>query len=153
MQDAGCTMSSRRNWEVCRHVGWGRLYAALKPSGFLSISGYTHERMGSPDGYLLMFDRSTRTIGLKAARMGVDKGAVRPARGSKATNKNRTIFVRPMCQEFGIAVEETVVFDKCHIDEDGVFILDLNHTRALRKKSQARNQNSKSRRQTTDEHR
>ena len=69
----------RRRWEEFPQVGRGRLYAALRPSGFISISGYTHERMGSPDSYLLLYDRGSRTIGLKAARKGIDKNAYHAA--------------------------------------------------------------------------
>ena len=99
----------RRNWTGFPQVGHGKLYAALKPAGFISISGFAHERMGSPDGYLLLFDRANRTIGLKAARLGVEKNAYRVSQKKFASNKNRTIFVRPFCVEFGIAVEKTVV--------------------------------------------
>ena len=121
----------RRNWTEFPQVGHGKLYAALRPSGFISISGFTHERMGSPDGYLLLFDRANRTIGLKAARLGVDKNAYRAGRQGDASHKHRTIFVRPFCVEFGIAVEKTVVFQNCEIDRDGVLILDLNNVNTI----------------------
>ena len=69
-------------------MGQGKLYASLKPSGFISISGWTDERMGSPDEYLLLFDRATRSIGLKAARLGVDKHAHRVLEWRNRTNYN-----------------------------------------------------------------
>ena len=87
--------------------------------------------MGSPDGYLLLFDRANRTIGLKAARLGVEKNAYRVSQKKSASNKNRTIFVRPLCVEFGIAVEKTVVFQNLEIDRDGVLILDLNNVNTI----------------------
>jgi hypothetical protein len=87
--------------------------------------------MGSPDGYLLLFDRANRTIGLKAARLGVDKNAYRVSQKKSASNKNRTIFVRPSVREFGIAVEKTVVFQNLEIDRDGVLILDLNNVNTI----------------------
>ena len=124
-------LNVRRNWQEFPQVGLGKLYAALRPSGFISISGWTHERMGSPDGYLLLFDRANRTIGLKAARLGVDKNAYRVSQKKSGLNKNRTIFVRPLCVEFGIAVEKTVVFQNLEIDRDGVLILDLNNVNTI----------------------
>ena len=119
----------RRAWQEFPQVGKGKLYASMKPSGFISISGWTHERMGSPDGYLLLFDRATRTIGLKAARMGVDKNAYRACRKAGSSHKNRTICARPLCREFAIAVEKTVVFHTCRIDRDGVLLLELDEAR------------------------
>ena len=107
----------------------GRLYAALRVDGLLSISGWTHERMGEPDGYVLLFDRARNAIGLKPARMGVTRNAYRVRRKYKGTNRNRTIFARPLCEEFGIAVEKTIVFRTCAIDRDGVLVLRLDQIR------------------------
>ena len=120
----------RRRWEEFPQVGRGRLYAALRPSGFISISGYTHERMGSPDSYLLLYDRASRTIGLKAARKGIDKNAYHAAHKAGA-NKNITIAAGPLVREFGIGVERTLVFKNCEIDRDGVLVLELNDASAL----------------------
>jgi hypothetical protein len=119
----------RRAWQEFPQAAMGKLHASLKPSGFISISGWTHERMGSPDGYLLLFDRRTRTIGLRAARLGVDENAYPASQKKSGSNKNRTIFVRPLCLELGIRVESTVVFQNCEIDRDGVLVLDLSNTR------------------------
>ena len=141
-------------------MGAGRLYAALRHHPVLAeprppllleggepkslISGFTHERMGEPDGYLLLVERNhpglrkasaappfeggelIRAIGLKAAVLGRDGNAVRVSRRKTGKgNKNRTIFVRPLLERFGIGVERTVVFKNCRIDRDGVLVLEL----------------------------
>jgi hypothetical protein len=85
-----------------------------------------------------LFDRSERTIGLKPAVWGRDRNAYRVRKECKGTNRNRTIFARPLRREFGIEVERTIVFDKCRIDRDEVLVLNLDDTRELPAKAETR---------------
>src|SRR4051812_22280167 len=36
---------------------WAGLYATMNKKGGIVVSGITHERLGSPDAYLIMFDQ------------------------------------------------------------------------------------------------
>lgn len=106
---------------------WKTLYATLSPAGDIALSGYTHEALGEPDSFVLLFDRERSVIGLKPARSSVEKNAypikVRGNRGGVKLRGHR------LCREFGITVPHTVRFHQCQIDNNGVLILDLNQTR------------------------
>ena len=73
----------RRRWEECprdvRDCRWATLYATMNPEGDIVISRRTHEVLGSPDSYVLLYDRERDVIGLKPALLGVEKNAY-PAR-------------------------------------------------------------------------
>ena len=115
------------NWEVCprdeTNGRWAALYATLNPGGDIVISRFTHEAMGRPEAYLLMFDRTNSVIGLRGAKASLDKNAY-PAR-SRGRHGGRVIRGFRLCSEFGIWVNETVKFPRAKIDGDGVLILDL----------------------------
>ena len=58
-----------------RHSHWESLYATLNPFGDLVISRRTHEILGSPDSYLLLFDVERNVIGLRPADGAAEKNA------------------------------------------------------------------------------
>ena len=121
----------RRNWEECPREAaesrWASLYATLNRAGDIVISRYTHEVLGAPDSYLLLFDRERSVIGLRPARGAVERNAY-PAR-DRGRHGGKRIRGYRLCREFGITVRQTVRFHRCQLDNDGVLILDLNDVR------------------------
>jgi hypothetical protein len=121
----------RRNWEECprdaKENRWATLYATRNSEGDLVISRFTHETLGSPDSYLLLYDRERDVIGLKPARGSVEKNAY-PAR-LRGRHGGRRMRAYRLCREFGIQVLETVRFHRCRLDNDGILLLDLRDTR------------------------
>ena len=121
----------RRSWEECPREAaesrWASLYATLNRAGDIVISRYTHEVLGAPDSYLLLFDRERSVIGLRPARGAVERNAY-PARDRGRQGGKRIRGYR-LCREFGITVRQTVRFHRCQLDNDGVLILDLNDVR------------------------
>lgn len=126
----------RRNWEECAKdqggsARWGVLYATINTEGHIRLSRVTHEAMGSPDSYVLLYDRERETIGLRPARLAVEKNAYkaidRGPYGGKRINSYK------LCREFGIVIDETVRFHHCAIDNSGVLILDLRDTVSSKK--------------------
>ena len=131
------TINVRRSWEVCpRELGnearWGVLYATLNTEGHIRLSRVTHEALGSPESYELLYDRERETIGLRPARLAVEKNAYkaidRGPYGGKRINGYR------MCRQFGIDLNATVRFHHCQIDNSGVLILDLRDTVPAKKR-------------------
>lgn len=126
----------RRNWEECPREAaesrWAAMYATLNASGDIIISRFTHEALGAPDAYLLLYDRERHVIGLRPANAAVEKNAY-PAR-PRGHHGGRRIRGYRLCREFGINVYETVRFYKCQMDNSGVLILDLNETRSASKR-------------------
>ncbi|HMJ07405.1 MAG TPA: hypothetical protein VK468_00275 [Pyrinomonadaceae bacterium] len=130
-------VNMRRSWEECpKEAGndarWGVLYATLNMEGHIRLSRVTHEALGAPDSYVLLYDRGTDVIGLRPARLAVEKNAYRAIDrgpyGGKRINGYR------LCREFGITVTETVRFHHCRMDNSGVLILDLGDTQPVKKK-------------------
>ena len=121
----------RRNWEECPREAaesrWASLYATLNRAWDIVISRYTHEVLGAPDSYLLLFDRERSVIGLRPARGAVERNAY-PAR-DRGRHGGQRIRGYRLCREFGITVRQTVRVHRCQLDNDGVLILDLNDVR------------------------
>ncbi|MEO8648514.1 MAG: hypothetical protein ABI539_05050 [Acidobacteriota bacterium] len=130
-------LNMRRNWEECpkesgNDARWGVMYATLNREGHIRLSRVTHEAMGAPDSYLLLYDPDNEMIGLKPARLAVHRNAYRAIDrgnyGGKRVNAYR------LCREFSIDISETMRFHRCGIDKTGVLILDLNDAQPVRKK-------------------
>jgi hypothetical protein len=51
------------------------MYASINTYGDIIISRVTHEALGKPEAYQLLFDRERDVIGLRPARIGVDQHA------------------------------------------------------------------------------
>ena len=122
---------NNKNWEECprdaKESRWASLYATLYPTGEIIISRFTFEALGEPQACLLLYDRESRTIGLKPARTSVEPNAY-PLR-SRGRHGGQIIRGYRLCREFGIHMFETVKFPRAEIDRDGILLLDLNHTR------------------------
>ena len=129
----------RYNWtqlpkDTGRDTRWSALYATLKPDGVISLSRFTHEAMGSPDSYIILYDEDINTLGLQPGRLNVTKNAY-PAleRGNRG---GRRIHAHRLIREFNIYVSETARFPRCFIDDSGTLILELNDVKpAARKRS------------------
>ena len=129
------TINVRRNWEVCPRGAaesrWTSMYASINRYGDIILSRVTHEAMVSPDSYQLLYARERDVIGLRRARLGIEKNAF-PAR---PRGKHGGVRIRghKMLREFGIQVGATRVFDRCQLDRHGVLILDLGDAKTLGK--------------------
>lgn len=125
----------RYNWTETprekRESRWSKLYASINPQGIISVSKFTHEMLGSPDSYLLLYDADLSVLGLQPARLAVTKNAypivVRDSRGGSR------IFAQRMMREHSLYLDETVWFPRCFIDSSGTLILELDDVRATRK--------------------
>ena len=106
--------------DVAAH--WSGLYVTMNKIGSIAMSRVTHERLGEPAGYIVMFDRFNRRLGLKPAKPG-ERNAY-PARkyGKRGA---RIVRVFRLVSEFGIRPPDTIEFQQPKIDADGQLILDL----------------------------
>jgi len=126
----------RRNWELCprgaEESRWTSMYASLNTYGDIIISRVTHELLGKPEAYQLLFDRERDVIGLRPARIGVASHAF-PAR-TRGRHGGQRIRGHKMIREFGIYLDATRVFHRCQMDNQGVLILDLKDSRTISSK-------------------
>jgi hypothetical protein len=124
-----------RKWEACprdaKEARWSVPYATLNAQGDIVLSRATHEAMGSPEAYILLFDRERDTIGLRPARHA-EKNAY-PAR-PRGKHGGRRIRGYRLIREFGVAIFETVRFHRCMKDRDGTLILDTRDTVPVKNK-------------------
>jgi hypothetical protein len=106
--------------DVAAH--WSGLYVTMNRLGSIKMSRVTHERLGAPEAFVIMFDRFNQRLGLKPAKFG-ERNAY-PARtygrrGAKIVRAYRLVA------EFGIRPTDTIEFQQPKIDLDGHLILDL----------------------------
>ena len=116
-----------RRWVECpRSAGrsrWHTLYATLNPHGDLVISRFTHEALGSPKAYVLLFEKETHVIGLRPISNRPEMNAY-PA-NERGRHGGRRISCYHLCREIGLNLGETIRFHQCYIDHHGILILDL----------------------------
>lgn len=129
------SVNVKRNWELCSRGAeesrWTSMYASINKYGDIIISRVTHDVLGKPDAYQLLYDRERDVIGLRPARIGVEEHAF-PAR-SRGRHGGMRIRGHKMLREFGIYIHETRVFHRCQLDNHGVLILDLRDSRTIGK--------------------
>ncbi len=133
------TQNTKRhyNWTpLPREAGggtrWAGLYASLSPRGVITLSRVTHESMGAPDSYQIVYDADLNVLGLQPARLNVTKNAY-PA-VPHGTRGGRRIWAHRLIREFNIHVSETAYFPRCFIDHTGTLILELNDVKPAGKK-------------------
>ncbi len=110
--------------DVAAH--WSGLYVTLNRTGSIVMSRVTHERLGSPEAFLLMFDQFNRRLGLKP--VGMEERNAYPARqygrrGAKIVRAYRLLT------EFALRPPDTLEFVSPEIDRDGNLILHLDKIR------------------------
>lgn len=110
--------------DVAAH--WSGLYVTLNRAGSIVMSRVTHERLGSPEAFVLMFDQFNRRLGLKPAELGAPNAY--PARkygrrGAKIVRAYRLVT------EFALRPPDTLEFVSPEIDRDGNLILHLEKVR------------------------
>lgn len=112
-----------RRWVEVRRGECGGAYASIKPSGEISVGGATHRKMGSPTHYVLMFDRATKAVGLRAAIRGEEQQAFKAVRRD-SKGEYRGVLAAAFLKAAGLLPKETIVFNDCPI-ERGVLVLEI----------------------------
>jgi hypothetical protein len=116
---------------------WSGLYATLNRAGSLVITRVTHERLGSPEAFLIMFDPVYTRLALRPAKLK-DPDAY-PAR-KYGKRGSRIIRAYRLITEFAIRPSDTVEFISPVIDDEGRLVLNLKKVRISPKAhSQCRN--------------
>lgn len=97
------------------------IHVSINPEGHIALNGATHQMLGEPAAYLLLYDRVNNRIGLKPA--------AKAARNAyPVLRRNRTsavVFAHRLLREQRIILPQTLQFDTAAIDEDGILVLDL----------------------------
>jgi len=98
------------------------IYATMNREGKIVISRITHEMLGAPAAFLLLYDKANSRIDLKPAALHT-----RNAYPARVTNRSgaKKIHGHRLLREQRIILPHTLQFDEADIDEDGTLILDL----------------------------
>ena len=105
------------------------IHVSMNPEGHIALNGATHQMLGEPAAYLLLYDRVNNRIGLKPS--------AKAARNAyPVLRRNRTsavVFAHRLLREQRIILPHTLQFDEADIDEDGILILDLRSAKPSRR--------------------
>jgi hypothetical protein len=110
----------------------------MYPNGEIALTRFTHQELGAPDTYTLLFERKLGIIGLRPAH------SIFGAHGGfRACRKGRHGSVRirawRLLRQYNIHLDASVNFPRAAIDETGTLILDLNDTEPPRTGRKKRN--------------
>jgi len=98
------------------------LYATMNPMGRIVMNRITYDKLGSPEAFVILYDRNNNRIGLKPAH-----GIVKNAYPALVSNNAGAKMVRAfrLLREHNIELPHTVQFCDADISDDGILILDL----------------------------
>lgn len=99
-----------------------RLYATINARGDFVINLQTYIKLGEPEAVVLLYDRDTRTIGIRPSRLEVPNAILVHTRHERY---NRVFRSKPFMVANGIEIDRTVQFPTAVIDTAGVLILNL----------------------------
>ena len=115
----------RRSWKefkgVAARVLPGEIRSSINPKGEITFDIETFRRMGEPQAMFLLYEESTRTIGLKAAHPDAANAVLVRVRHAKT---NRVVRSAPFLKENGIEIANTLRFPYPAL-EDNILVLDL----------------------------
>jgi hypothetical protein len=126
-----------RQWQEYRGkpkpVNRGRPHASLNKQCILVLNRVAHERMGSPEAVILLYDPRYRVIGLRPA--AADQGNAFPLRQRYRSGRNGArgmlaVYAKGFFKEHSITPDNTLAFDDPKF-ESGVLELDLQTAREL----------------------
>lgn len=139
----------RANWkEIAKDdvpVHFSGTYVTMNTHGVIAMNRRTHERLGAPEAFHLLFDEANYRIGLKPTSPQI-RNAYRALKSGR--HGGRKVNALRVAREFQIDLPETMQFDDARIDEDGILILDL---RTARVSPRAANHHMRKRRRMTGE--
>jgi len=99
----------KRDWKEIprddRRAQWAGIYVTLNNKGTIVMNRATHDRMGEPAAYLILYDSANNTIGLKPTRPGM-RNAYPAARSGR--HGGRKIAAYRLLVECGLHIEDTL---------------------------------------------
>ncbi|MBV9217202.1 MAG: hypothetical protein JO053_13615 [Acidobacteria bacterium] len=111
-----------------RDSRWSQLYVSINPKGLIWLSGFTHQAMGEPDAYVIVYDPDMNVLGLQPGRANVTQNAY-PAK-PRGRHGGQLIRAYRLIREFNLYVPETMWFPRSFIDNSGTLILELHDVKA-----------------------
>ncbi len=98
------------------------LHVTLSRNGELLIGAVAYRQLNEPAAVVLLFDRETRVMGVRAAHIRAENSY--PTK-ERQRGQHRVVRTIRFCRHHGINVDRTVRFRNAVI-ENGVLVLDTN---------------------------
>ncbi len=99
-----------------------RLYATINRRGDFVVNLKTFIKMREPEAVVLLYDRTTRTIGVRRSRLDRPNATLVHTRHHRY---NRVFRCKRFLDAHGIKIDRTLQFPNAEIDVEGVLILNL----------------------------
>jgi len=116
----------KRDWKEIprdeRRAQWAGLYVTMNSKGTIVLNRATHERLGGPAAFLLLYDSANNTIGLKPTSPQIRNAYPATKSGRHGGHK---IAAYRLVAECGLHIKETLEFPDAEIDLDGILVLNL----------------------------
>ena len=131
-------MENNHNWEEfepgLRNKTSAEIYVSLSKSGSFYLNAKAVEALGTPEFVVMLYDRSRRRIGLKAAPPSKRNGFLL---SNKQTGRShgRVIYAADFCQTYKIRPKRTHMFVSPVVEKDGILMLRLELMRPVNKES------------------
>lgn len=113
------------NWEEIprgdvppQHAG---IHVTLNPKGEIVLSRVTHQMMGSPKAFKLLYDKVNCRIGL----LPTDPNKRNAYPAGVRQNRSKVVRAYRLMREKNIELSAAIEFHDARIDEHGVLVLDL----------------------------
>lgn len=90
------------------------------------MSRYTHEKLGAPKAFVLLFDATNNRIGLKPASLTARNAYPAYPQGLYG---GRIVRAYRLMREHDIRLAQTLQFDDAEINDEGILVLDLRTAR------------------------
>ena len=115
----------RHSWKEFKETAARKIPDAARVSlgehGTITFDLETYRRLGEPEAFVLLFEESTRSIGLRPAHADTPHAVIVRARHP---NSNRCVVSMPFMRRHNIDTSKTLRFPFPPID-DGVLVLRL----------------------------
>ena len=116
---------NRRSWKEFAGVAARRIpdaaRSSINPGGEITFDLDTFRKMGEPQAMFLLYEPSSRTIGLKPAHPDTPNAVLVRVRHARS---NRVVRSMPFLRENGIQIDRTLRFPYPFVEQN-VLILDL----------------------------
>lgn len=96
---------------------------SLNARGHFLLNQKAADALGNPESVVLLFERSSRMIGLKPSYLGVEHSYELKHQGS---SQSYFLRAKSFCTYYGINVGDSIVFNDIQID-NGVLVLSLDN--------------------------
>lgn len=116
----------KAQWETCPRgdivAQYAGIYVTMSPRGEIAMTRPTYEKLGAPEAFVLLFDRTNRRIGLQPTHR-----SSRDAYPVKVSGRcgGKKLHAFRLIREYNIDLPATVKFPDADINEDGILLLDL----------------------------